>query len=286
MSAAKKTNTGTNLEKLRQVFDASKGSGDGNYSWWRPEMGDNFVRVLPARDPDDVFFYETARHRVNGEWYYCSKYDIDPETGRGKSCPICEARTRLFRSGDKDLIKIAKEIKAKKQFLMNLVDRKSDDPTAVRVFAAGVKIQNKMVTTMLDDDIDITDVNEGYDFTVKKEDGPKTEAGTFPNYDNSKASRKMTPLHEDPKVIQKILDARNDLKAIPRFDNEEVLKTAIDSYIKSLTDTGGVSEQFYGESSDTPAPAAPKPSVEAKSKLSDFRKKLAASLKTDDEDEE
>jgi len=284
--STKKTNTGTNLEKLKQAFDASKGSEGGNYNWWRPDWNDNFVRVLPPIESDGVFFQESARHRISGEWFYCLKYDIDPATGRGKLCPICEARTRLFRSGDKDLIKIAREIKAKKQYLMNLIDRKAEDTSTVRVFAAGVKIWNKMVTTMLDDDIDITDVNDGFDFTIKKEEGPKTEFGQFPNYDNSKASRKTTPLNEDPKVIQKILDARNELAVIPRFDDESVLTAAVDSYIKGLTDSSG--DKFYGDEEKNSASkedAASRPSVKAKTNLSDFKAKLAASLRSNEEDD-
>lgn len=284
MAAAKKTNTGTNLDRLKQAFDASKGSGGGNYNWWRPDWGDNLVRVLPPIDSDNVFFHETARHRINGEWFYCLKYDIDSETGRGKSCPICDARTRLFRSGDADLIKIAKEIKAKKQYLMNIVNRKGDDSSLVSVYAGGVKIWNKMVTTMLDDEIDITDVEEGFDFLVKKEEGPKTEQGTFPNYDNSKARRKATPLNEDPKVIKSILDNRNELTEIPRFDESAILQSAVDSYIKSLTDTSS-DDTFYGDSDGDEKEEAPAPSSKAKSNVSDFKSKLAAQLRSDDDED-
>ena len=279
---------GTNLDKLRQAFKAQQDEGGGgNYNWWKPQWQDNVVRILPAMDPEDVFFHPTARHRVNGEFYYCLKYDVDPETGRGKKCPICEARTRLFRSGDVDLIKIAKDIKAKKQFLMNLIDRASEDPARVYVYAAGVKIYNKIVSTMLDDDIDITDVDNGFDFIVKKEEGPKSEAGQFPAYDNSRAKRKSEPLHKDPEVAQKILDGRNTLKAIPRFDDAERLQAAVDGYIQSLTDGTAKSEQFFeGEGDKTPAPAGAAPSAKAQSHLADFRKKLTDSLRAEDDEED
>lgn len=292
--AKKSMNTGTNLDKLRQAFDATKTGGGGNVNWWRPNWGDNVVRVLPPINEEDVFFHETARHRINGEWYYCLKYKRDPETGRAMSCPICEARTRLFRSGDEDLIKVAKEIKPRKQFLMNIVDRKDDDDTQVHVYSAGVKIWNKMVTTMLDDDIDITDVEEGYDFLIKKEEGPKTEFGQFPTYDNSKARRKATPLHEDEETAKKILQDRHELSDIPNFDDPEVLQSAIDAYLQSLTDSPA-SEEFYNDnyssSSDTEAeeeaaPATPKPSRKAKSDISSFKDKLRQQLRADDDDDD
>lgn len=288
----KKMNKGTNLEKLKQAFDASKGSAGGNINWWRPQWGDNLVRVLPPIDEEDVFFHETARHRINGEWYYCLKHKQDPETGRSMSCPICEARKRLFRSGDQDLISVAKEVKPRKQFLMNIVDRKSDDESQVSVYAAGVKIWNKMVSTMLDDDIDITDVEEGYDFLIKKEEGPKTENGQFPTYDNSKAKRKSSPLHENEETAKEILKNRNELKDIPTFDDPEVLQAAVDAYMQSLTSSPN--EEFYGGSSgnskesESSAEEETSKSKEsnkaAKSNISDFKSKLKAQLDSDDDD--
>jgi len=284
----KKTNKGTNLEKLKQAFDASKGSGGGNINWWRPQWGDNLVRVLPPIDEEDVFFHETARHRINGEWYYCLKHKQDPETGRSMSCPICEARKRLFRSGDQDLISVAKDIKPRKQFLMNIVDRKADEESQVHVFASGVKLWNKMVSTMLDDDIDITDVDEGYDFLIKKEEGPKTENGQFPTYDNSKAKRKSSPLHEDEEVVKEILKNRHELKDIPTFDNAEVLQSAVDSYLQSLTSSPN--EEFYNSDDDNSEEdvkeKAPTKSSNkaAKSNISDFKNKLKAQLESDDDD--
>lgn len=292
--AASKKGTGTNLDKLRQVFNESNTGGGGSYNWWRPNWGDNVVRVLPAIDPDAVFFHESARHRINGEWFYCLKYNEDPETGRPQKCPICEARTRLFRSGDADLIKIAKEIKPKKQYLMNIIDRKDDDETKVHIFASGVKIWNKMVTTMLDDDIDITDVEEGYDFLVKKEEGPKTEFGQFPSYDNSKAKRKASPLHEDPKVAKQILDNRIETTQVPRFDEPEILQGAVDAYIQSLTDPAG-NEEFYDNSSSERADSPDsKPTAKSSGSASSggsgdiksFKAKLAKQLRKSDEDDD
>lgn len=283
MSAKKTTGTGkgTNLDKLRQAYDASNTGGPGNISWWKPNYGDNVVRVLPHPDPDEIFYLETSRHRVGEEFFYCLKYHVDKETGRSSRCPICEARTRLYRSGDTDLIKIARDIKPRKQYLMNVIDRKDESPK-VYVYGAGVKIWNKMVSTMLDDEIDITNIEEGFDFLVKKEEGPKTEFGQFPTYDNSKARRKASPLHEDQKAEKAVLDSRVNLGEIPHFDDPEILNTVVSDYIKSLTESSG-NEEFY---SSEPEAATPQPSEKAKANVSDFRKKLAASLRSNDEDED
>jgi len=286
MSETKKTGKGTNLDKLREQFNSQKSTGEGGgHNWFKPQWQDNNVRILPAIDPDDVFSVPTARHRVDGEFYYCLKYNVDPKTGRGGKCPLCDARTRLFRSGDPDLIRIARDIKAKKQFLMNLIDRKDEDQTKVYVYAAGVKVYGKIVSTMIDDDIDITDVDNGFDFVIKKEEGPKNEFGQFPVYDNSKAKRKQSPLHENPEVAAKILENRTDLKAIPKFEDEEVLQSAIDGYIQNLTSGGAKNEEFYGD--DKPEPeSGDGTSDKAKSSVKDFKEKLKASLKADEEDDE
>jgi hypothetical protein len=286
MAKKQSANTSTNLDKLRQVFSESKGAGSGNINWWSPNWGDNVIRVLPPINEDDVFFFETGRHRINGEWFYCPSYQTDPETGRAKKCPICETRKRLYRSGDEDLISIAKELKVRKQYMMNIIDRKADDPETVRVYRAGVKLWNKMVTTMLDDDIDITDVEEGYDFLVKKEEGPRTENGTFPSYDNSKARRKPSPLHEDPKVVKEILSNRYELKDIPTFDDPETLQSAVDAYIKSVTQPPTASEENFYSDDDDESESKKDSSSSSKKDISDFKNKLKQQLDSDDDDEE
>jgi len=284
MDEKKVSSKGTNLEKLKRAFEAEKSNNEGGMNWWRPQFGINTVRILPAEDPEDIFFFPTARHKIDEDYYYCLKYHTDSETGRGEKCPVCETRKRLFRSGDPTLIRIAKDIKAKKQFLMNLIDRASEDPAKVFIFAAGVKINDKICSSMIDDNIDITDVEKGYDFIVKKEEGPKTENGTFPSYDNSKAKRASTPLHDDAEVVQAILESRNDLKSIPRFDSPEVLQNAIDSYIKNLTEGGSKNDKFYEEEGNK-GEETPAPSQKAKASISDFKKKLQDSLKVDDDEE-
>lgn len=277
--AKKTTNTGTNLDRLRERFGKEKSGVSANY--WRPDWGNNTIRILPAVDPDDIFYVERHRHRIDDEWHYCLKFDIDPETGRGKHCPVCEARKKLFRTNDSAMIAIARDIKPKKQYLMNIVDRKSDDPTQVFVYAPGIKLKDKIVGIMLDDDIDITDVESGSDFIVKKEEGPKSEAGQFPMYDNSKASRKETPLDEDPKVVAKILENRYDLHNLVHFEDEETLRSIVDSYIKSLT-TDEASD-FYSE--DEEESEAPSKSRKSKSKsLDSFKSKLQSQLRDEDDE--
>src|SRR5208337_2570307 len=137
---------------------------------------------------------------------------------------------------------------------------------------------------MIDDNIDITDTEKGYDFIVKKEEGPKTENGTFPSYDNSKAKRASTPLHDDPEVVKAILESRNDLKLIPRFDSPDILQNAIDSYIKNLTEGGTKNDKFYEE--EDKGEEAPAPSQKAKNSISDFKKKLQDQLKVEDDETE
>lgn len=276
MEKKEKETKKTNLERLRQIYELSKNSSSQNVNWWSPSWGDNIIRVLPPIDENDVFFFEIAKHRVNNEWYYCLKYKKDPETGKTSPCPVCEYRTKLFRSGDKDLIKIAKDIKPKKQFLMNIIDRKSEEPT-VYVYSAGIKIWNKMVSTMLDDDIDITDIEEGYDFLIKKEEGAKTELGQFPNYDNSKAKRKPSPLHEDPSVVKSILNSRYDLKSIPIYESYDELKSIVEDFVQTLTRPIGEEQKVF-EKPSTTEPNIPN--------IKEFKEKLLKNLRADDETDE
>lgn len=280
-----KNGKGTNLDKLRQVVEASKANENDNFSWFKPNWGDNLVRILPAISDDDVFFLETAEHNLGQDRYYCLQYKIDPATGKAMKCPICEARTKLFRSGDKAKIKIAKDIKAKKKYLMNLVDRKSEDPSKIFVYGAGVKVWGKMVSEMLDEDIDITDVEDGYDFVIKKEEGPKNEQGQFPVYDNSKAKRTSSPLHRDKDVVKTILEKRINLNNIPRYEDAEDLTSAVNAFIKSLTEAPS-NEEFYEDEGSEKESTQTKATPEKKSDISSFKDKLKKQLSADDDEDE
>jgi hypothetical protein len=265
--AKKKATTNSNLDKLRDAF---KNSGsNGNVRWWRPDWGDNSIRILPPINSDDLFYLETATHYIDGVRYQCLTYEIDEETGKAKKCPICEARKKMFRVGRKD---IAKDIKGKLQYLMNIVERKGEDKNKVKVWGAGVKVWKKMVKDMLDDDLVIYDPVDGYDFIVSKEEGAKTEEGTYPSYDASKIARRSTPLSSDEKEIEEILENRNDFNEIVKFESEEVLQSAVDAYINSVLNVQD-NEEFYEKEDDD------KKEVNVgKSKLDDFKKKLAAKM--------
>jgi hypothetical protein len=281
-----KTGTKTNMQKLRERFneDNSNNSG-GGFSWWKPNWGDNIIRVLPPVEDDDLFYVKSARHKIDQEWYYCLKYKVD-ENGRPCKCPACDMRRKLFHGDNKSNHKIAKELKAKEQYFMNIIDRGAEDPTKVFLYAPGVKLWNKIVTSMLDDDIDITDVENGYDFLVKKEEGQKTDSGTFPSYDNSKARRKASPLSEDPATSKEILKNRYDLKKIATFDEVEKIQEAIDAYITSLT--GKESESFYeNEEEDEDKPSTSSKAPQKSTNLSKFKEGLKKQLTTEDlEDDE
>jgi len=274
-----KTNTNSDLERLREAFN---NSGGGSIRWWKPNWGDNLIRILPAIENGELFYLESARHRIDGVWYPCLRYKIDEETGKPCNCPACESRKRFFRTNDKTLVQVAKDLKGKLQYLMNIVERKGDDPKAVRVWGAGVKIWKRMVKSMLDNDLDITDVVDGYDFNVCKEEGPKTEKGTFPSYDTSEIKRKSTPLADEAKEINEILDNRVALDEITKFGTEEEMQAAIDAYVKALTDAT-TEEEFYEderpEKEQTTEDKKPTSKKTEKAKLDAFKDKLRKKLK-------
>lgn len=295
-----KTNKGTNLKKLKEAFDKSN---EGNVKWYKPNFGDNFVRILPSIDEEDLFFLKSGRHRIDGIYYQCLTYKEDPETGKPMKCPICEARKRLFRSGVKALIKIAKEITVKEQYLMNIVERKTDDPTTVKVWGAGVKVWKKICKDMCDDDLDITDVNDGYDFQITKEEGKPNEKGEkYPSYDTSKISRKSTSLAEDEKTIEEILENRYNFNDIVKFEEPEVLEEVLNNYVKAIT-SGSSKNEFYdkddksdkdGDNNDDEEEDLKKEEKQSKqkesnsssAKLDKFKEKLKAKLGNDDDDDD
>ena len=135
------------------------------------------------------------------------------------------------RSEDEDL---ARQIKPRARYYMNVVDRESGE---VRILSIGVILFKKIVGAILDGDFgDITDLEEGHDFKIHKE-----MEGQWPKYDQSQARPKSTPAGSKAEAAE-WMDSLHDIHAlVPLEEYEEVKKMA--ESLGSSTPTSPRSDQ-------------------------------------------
>jgi len=277
--ATKKYARKSNLSALKEAWDNR--SKKGNFKFWKPiKFGRYTVRFLPPSDPDGLFFYETAQHRVGENYYFCPKSE-------GDDCPICGFYKSLYDDGSDDSVALAKEIKPRKQYLYNIVVRDElgeevDNPKEVHTYMSGKTLYEALMDYFFDEDYgDLTDVENGYDFQIVKEQG---DLG-FPNYKKSKPRKNPTPLFEDENDIEEVLTNISDLKSEVEYKSYDELKDALHKFIDSEKSASEFFSDNKSESkSETKNDSTKSKSVEEdedSDDIDEFEDKLLAELEDD-----
>lgn len=203
-----------NEQKKRTEEQLSRGGGRSSARFWRPENGDNKIRVMPQwkDDLDGQFWREVAQHwNVSADQkgpVLCPKETPDLEG----TCPVCELVQSL--RGDKSNVeaqRLSKDLRAKKTYFLNVVvekdpvytaqdiaEHKQARPDAEASFAVGdPKIQIYACPLTIFDSVlgiihssgkDITDLKEGRGIRVNKipnKDRLKTRYEVYPDLDAS-----------------------------------------------------------------------------------------------------
>ena len=168
----------TTLERLKEI--ATKRAVPKQSSkdrFWTPQDGESIVRFLPAKNRENVFFKEFGEHWIDKKRYLCPKFTA------GASCPICESVNSLYTAGDEESVAMARLYKARRQHYANVIvaGKEEEGP---KVFKFGIKLANRVVDECVDEELDISDLDNGLDYRIirKKQDG-------YPNYDSSKAAK-------------------------------------------------------------------------------------------------
>ncbi len=75
-----------NLDKMREKLEASKNGGkkQENNTKWRPQEGDQTIRIMPTEDGDPFKEYHFHYNVGKNPGIYC------PKKNDGEDCPICE----------------------------------------------------------------------------------------------------------------------------------------------------------------------------------------------------
>ena len=183
--------------------------------------GTNAVRVLPWKDDEKEFYAETKIHRVpqpdgNVKNIHCRKV-------HGEACPMCDLYYGLWKTGRQEDEDLARKIKPRARYYMNILDRESGD---VKILSIGVILFKKIIGAMLDEDFgDITDPVTGHDFKIVKE-----MEGQWPKYDQAAPRPKSSEVGSKAEIAG-AMDSLHEIHGLVKLEEYEDVKRATDTLV-------------------------------------------------------
>jgi len=223
---------GIDMKKMREKYAALKNRGEGGRSaFWRPQDGDQTIRIVPTADGDPFkeywFHYNLGKH---------SGF-LSPKRNFGEDDPLNDFVRALYRENTEDSIKMAKSLSARQRFFAPVVVR-GEEAQGVRIWGFGKQVYETILGLVLNPEYgDITDVQSGIDLTINY---GKPAGAQFPQTKLT-PKRRSTPLFKETAKVQSALDS------VPDFSNVFDRKTPAE--VQAMLDEFLLSESGAEETS-------------------------------------
>lgn len=148
-----------NLDLMKQKMAALSGKNEKKNTFWRPQEGENNIRIVPTSDGDP--FKERFFHYGVGEQSF-----LCPKRNFGDDCPVCNLANEMWNEGTEESKNMAKSMFAKQRFFSPVLVR-GEESEGVKVWGYGKLAYQKLLGIVLDPDYgDITDPDDGNDLKL------------------------------------------------------------------------------------------------------------------------
>jgi len=218
---------GINLDKMKQKLAAAQGKGEKKSDFWRPQEGENVIRILPSPDEDPFKEHHFHYNLGNRSGFLCPKRNF------GDDCPVCNFATKLFNEGSPESVQQAKSLFARQRFFSPVLVR-GEESEGVKVWGYGKTVYETLLSLVLNPDYgDITDPEDGTDLVLSYGKAP----GMLYPQTKVQPRRKSSQLCEDgDEACQEIVASVPDLDTL--FER------------KSTQDVQGILDEFLNEGVD------------------------------------
>ena len=222
--------------KLQKV--QNKGGGGNRSLFWRPQDGEQTIRIIPVADGDP--FKEYWFHYNLGQ----NAGFLSPKKNFGEADPLNDFVQQLYNEGTEESIKMAKNLSARQRFFSPVIVRGEEDK-GVRIWGYGKTVYEQLLNLVLNPEYgDITDVEEGTDLQLQY---GKPAGASFP-------VTRLTPSRRTTAVCKDITpeECAALLESVPEFDGlfdrktPEQVGDMLDAYL-----SGGDSTNAEEDSSET-----------------------------------
>jgi len=190
------------LEKMKAKLNKLQNKGNGDSVFWRPEDGEQTIRIVPTADGDpfkDFWFHYNVGKNPGF---------LSPKRNFGESDPLDSFVRELFDEGTEDSIKMAKNLMARQRFFSPVVVRGEEDK-GLRIWGYGKMAYEKLLSLVLNPEYgDITDSEEGVDLVIHY---GKPVGASFPQ-------TKITPRRKNSALCDEPERCKEWLENIPDFN--------------------------------------------------------------------
>jgi hypothetical protein len=229
------------MDKMKSKMASLKGDGSKKDLFWRPEDGEQTIRIVPTSDGDPFKDY----------WFHYNLGKnpgfLSPKKNFGEDCPLDSFVRELFNEGTDDSIKMAKSLMARQRFFSPVIVRGEEDK-GVRIWGYGKTAYQELLNLVLNPDYgDITDVEEGTDLVLTY---GKPAGAQFPQTTLT-PRRRPSPLAETEEVTSNYLESIPDFNSLFEKKSPDQVRTMLDEFLLGEEDAESVSSETskYGRGS-------------------------------------
>lgn len=260
------------INALRNKLNQLKGGAQRSDILWKPQDGDNQVRILPLASNPENPFTELYFHYLGNKTY------LSP-LSFGERDPIAEFADNLRSAGGltKEEYRDTKKFVPQIRTFVPVIDRKSPE-NGVRFWAFGKTVYQELISVMSDPDYgDITDPQTGRDIKVTFTPQEKSDTGFAKTA--IRVSPKTSALTANADQLSEWLTQQPDLMSLYKRMNYEELQNVLNVFLgggaaapRTVTQT---SQEDWGDVQDT-SPSVKKSRAATKKDASDVEEDFAA----------
>ena len=220
------------FEKMKAKRDALENRG-GQSVFWRPEDGEQVIRIVPTPDGDP--FKEYWFHYNLGK----NPGFLSPNKNFGEDDPLNDFVRQLYKDGSDESIKMAKSLSARQRFFAPVLVRGEEDK-GVRLWGFGKTAYKELLNLVLNPEYgDITDTDEGTDLTINYGKPPGAQ---FPQTTIT-PRRKPSKMAGTDEEIGKFLDQIPDYGTVFERKTPEQVQAMLDEFLLGEEDAEEMSTE-------------------------------------------
>ena len=226
------------MKKMKAKYTdlQNRGRGNGKSHWFRPQDGEQVIRIVPTADGDP--FKEFWLHYGVGR----NPAFLSLKRNYGQDDPLDNFVRALYKEGDEDSIKMAKSLSAKQRFFSPVLVRGEEDK-GVRIWGYGKQVYEQLLNLVLNPEYgDITDVDAGTDLTLQY---GKPAGAQFPQT-NLTPRRKSSKLTKSADATAELLDTIPDIEGAFDKKSFDQIQTILDEVMDLEADNDSEGTTRYG----------------------------------------